>query len=105
VPLTFSRMTFPADRLPDLPAALRAEGSITAALARCGVADYHRLWTRLTAERPTALIARHLRMPESRPVLRAESLNADSAGRPLQYGVSWFCSDRVQLVVDRSSFS
>lgn len=105
VPLTYSRAAFPAARLPDLPEALRAEGSITAALARCGVDDYHRRWTRLTAERPTALIARHLRMPESHPVLRAESLNTDAEGRPMEYGVSWFCSDRVQLVVDRTSFS
>lgn len=105
VPLAYSRMAFPADRLPALPEALRAVSSVTAALARCGVADYHRLWTRLTAERPAAMIARHLRMPESRPVLRAESLNANTGGQPVEYGIAWFCSDRVQLVVDRSSFS
>ena len=104
VPVTYSRMTFPAARLPDLPQALREAASITVALARCGVADYQRLWTRLTAERPGAMIARHLRMPETSPVLRSESLDADAEGHPVGYGISWFCSERMQLVVDRSSF-
>jgi GntR family phosphonate transport system transcriptional regulator len=105
VPVTYSRMAFPAARLPGLPAALREAPSITAALARCGIADYQRLWTRLTAERPGAMIARHLRMPETNPVLRSESLDIDTEGRPVEYGVAWFCSERVQLVVDRTSFS
>ena len=104
IPVTYSRMAFPAARLPGLPQALRAAPSITAALARCGVADYHRLWTRLTAERPGAMIARHLRMPETSPVLRSESLDTDAAGKPVEYGISCFYSERVQLVVDRSSF-
>ena len=43
-------------------------------------------------------------MPETSPVLRSESLDADAGGRPVEYGISWFCSERVQLVVDRSSF-
>lgn len=104
VPVTYSCMVFPAARLPDLPKALRGEPTITAALARCGITDYQRLWTRLTAERPGAMIARHLRMPETSPVLRSESLDADAHGHPVGYGTSWFCSERVQLVVDRSSF-
>ena len=104
VPVTYSRMAFPAARLPGLLAALAEAPSITAALAQCGVADYQRLWTRLTAERPGAMIARHLRMAETSPVLKSESLDVDAAGDPVEYGVAWFCSERVQLVVDRSSF-
>jgi GntR family phosphonate transport system transcriptional regulator len=104
IPITYKRMVFPAARLPALPQALRNAPSITAALAHCGIPDYQRLWTRLTAERPGAMIARHLRMPEANPVLRGESLDADAAGAPVEYGISWFCSERVQLVVDRSSF-
>jgi len=104
VPITYSRMAFPAARLPGLPEALRAAPSITAALALCGVADYQRLWTRLTAERPGAMIARHLRMAETSPVLKSESLDIDADGHPIEYGIAWFCSERVQLVVDRTSF-
>ena len=104
VPVAYKRMAFPADRLPGLPQALRDAPSVTAALAGCGIADYQRLWTRLTAERPGAIIARHLHMPETSPVLRSESLDADITGVPVEYGIAWFCSERIQLVVDRSSF-
>ena len=104
VPVAYKRMAFPADRLPGLPQALRDAPSVTAALAGCGIADYQRLWTRLTAERPGAIIARHLHMPETGPVLRSESLDADITGVPVEYGIAWFCSERIQLVVDRSSF-
>jgi GntR family phosphonate transport system transcriptional regulator len=104
VPVAYKRMAFPAARLPDLPRLLTEAATITTALARCGVADYQRLWTRLTATRPGAIIARHLRMAETGPVLRSESLDVDTAEAPIEYGVAWFCSERIQLVVDRSSF-
>jgi len=104
VPIIYARTAFPADRLPGLADALAEEVSITAALARAGVGDYTRLWTRLAAERPGAMIARHLAMPETHPVLHAESLNACRTGRPVEYGHSWFCSDRVQLIVDQTGW-
>ena len=58
----------------------------------------------VNAERPGAMIACHLRMSETSPVLRSDSLDTDADGQPICYGISWFCSERVQLVVDRSSF-
>ena len=105
VPISYARSDFPLARLPGLEEAVREVRSITGALAAVGVADYERLWTRLTAEPSGAMIARHPRMPETHPVLLAESLNADTDGRAIEYGRTWFCSDRVQLVVDRASFA
>jgi GntR family transcriptional regulator, phosphonate transport system regulatory protein len=104
VPFTYASSAFPADRLPDFRRALAETGSITAALAACGVADYRRQRTRLTAERATGAIARHLRLPEGAPVLRTVALNVDAEGRPVEHGRTWFCTDRVELVVDEESF-
>ena len=104
VPISYARSAFPSARLPGIALALGEARSITGALARVGVTDYERAWTRLTAERPGAMLARHMQMPETHPVLLAEALNIDPAGRAIEYGRTWFCSDRVQLVVDRSSF-
>ena len=104
VPFTYHVSTFPADRLPGLPGHLRATGSITAALAACGVPDYRRASTRLAAERATGAVARHLRLPEGAPVLRAVSLNTDPDGRPVEHGRTWFSSDRVEILVDEESF-
>ncbi|MGM0585800.1 MAG: phosphonate metabolism transcriptional regulator PhnF [Pseudomonadota bacterium] len=99
VPVALGRAHFPADALPDLPQALRETGSITEALNRCGVPDYTRRWTRLTARRPGALVANHLMIPESLPVLLAESLSVDPQGRPVEYGLTWFCTDRMPVFV------
>ncbi|SFI20449.1 phosphonate metabolism transcriptional regulator PhnF [Albimonas pacifica] len=99
VPMAVARTVFPAAALPGLPEALRETGSITAALAAGGVADYTRRWTRMTACRPGVLIARHLMIPETTPLLRAESLSEDAAGRPVEYGLTWFCTDRTPLLI------
>ena len=104
VPFTYANSVFPAERLPDFARAIGESASITAALASCGVADYRRARTRLAAERATGAMARHLRLPEGAPVLRATALNVDAKGRAVEYGRTWFCTDRVELVVDEESF-
>jgi GntR family transcriptional regulator, phosphonate transport system regulatory protein len=104
VPFTCTHGIFPADRLPGFPGRLRASGSITEALAACGVPDYRRASTRLAAERATGAIARHLALPEGAPVLRALSLNVDPQGRAVEHARTWFCSDRVEILVDEESF-
>ncbi|MGF1444617.1 MAG: phosphonate metabolism transcriptional regulator PhnF [Pikeienuella sp.] len=105
VPISYARSSFPLDRLVGLTAAVEDERSITKALARIGISDYRRLWTRLTAERPGVMMARHLMMPEIHPVLLAEGLNVCPEGRPIEFGRTWFCSDRIQLVVDSATFA
>ncbi|MBK5946150.1 phosphonate metabolism transcriptional regulator PhnF [Rhodobacter veldkampii DSM 11550] len=98
-PILMFRSVFPADRFPDLPAALTETGSVTAALARGGVADYTRAVTRLTAKLATAMQALHLRIAEGAPILRSVAINVDGAGRPVEYGHTWFAGDRVTLTM------
>lgn len=103
-PISFGRSRLPAVRLPSFSAAFREHGSVTAALAAEGIGDYQRLWTRMSAERASALIARHLQIAPGAPVLRTVSLNVDADGHPIEYGQAWFSGDRVQLVVERDAF-
>ncbi|MEC9435651.1 MAG: phosphonate metabolism transcriptional regulator PhnF [Pseudomonadota bacterium] len=98
-PVAYSRSVYPAEPLPRFLDALRETGSITRALAMGGVPDYTRLWTRMTAQRAGAMIAHHLMAPEATPLLRAESLSADGAGRPVEYGLTWFFTDRMPILV------
>ena len=91
--------TFPADRLPGLDAGLRAHTSITAALAACGVRDYVRDWTRLSATRASRLVAQHLHLAAGDPVLRSEALSRDAQGRPVEYAVTQFAGNRISLLV------
>lgn len=103
-PLTVAHSAFPAGRLPGLPAALRATGSVTAALRACGVADYRRAWTRLTACAAEAAVARHLRVSPGHPLLHATALNVDAAGAAVEFGRTWFCTERMQLLVESAAF-
>ncbi len=98
-PLALFRSVFPAAALPGLPAALARHGSITDSLAAVGVPDYTRAWTRVTARLASPTQAGHLRIRQGAPVLRTVSLNVDTAGRPLEYGRTWFSGDGVTLTL------
>lgn len=98
-PLALFRSTFPAAPLPGLPAALEQNGSVTAAFAACGIPDYTRVSTRISASLATATQAVHLQVKEGDPILRTISLNADPEGVILEYGQTWFAADRVTLTI------
>lgn len=85
--------------IPGLAEALGRGEGVTRALAACGIPDYTRAWTRLSAVPADALIALHLRLRRGEPVMRSESLNRDPDQRPLEYGISHFAGSRVTLTV------
>lgn len=99
VPLAVFRSVFPAARLPGFAQAMAETPSITQALAACGVADYTRRETRITAKLARSVMARHLRVPEAAPILRSVAINVDAAGDPVEFGTTWFAGDRVTLTV------
>ena len=99
-PALFGQSIFPAGRLAGFPDTMRESHSITAALKACGVGNYSRAWTRLTAERVTGTIARHLRISEGAPVMRAKALNRSDDGWPVEYARTTFCADRVELLIE-----
>lgn len=97
LPIAHFRSIFPAARLPDLPDHLRQTGSVTQALAACGIPDFTRASTRLTARRATAIEAQHLMLREGDPVLETVSINHDPQGQPVEYGRTAFIGDHVSL--------
>ncbi len=100
-PVSLGRHHFPHSRFPGLGAAVASsEGSISRALAACGLAEFARRSTRITARLPTAEEADMLEQPRSRPVLVTEAVNVDPAGVAVEYGVAVYPSGRVQLHVE-----
>ncbi|MDF1749990.1 MAG: phosphonate metabolism transcriptional regulator PhnF [Alphaproteobacteria bacterium] len=99
-PISVATHYFPAKRFAGMIAAFRDTLSITAALDACGVHDYKRFSTRITATMPTRQLAAHLQQPPTRPVLQTESINVDLDGRAIEYGISYYASDRTQLIVE-----
>ena len=101
-PILVFRSVFPAARFPDLLKHMAELHSVTAALRACGVEDYTRASTRLTAKRATTTQALHLKIAEGDPILRSVGINIDPDGIPVEYGVSWFVGDRVTLTFAES---
>lgn len=99
-PVCASEQYFPAERFPDFAKAMEETRSVTAAMTRYGVIDYVRAWTRIAAVSPSRLIAKKLRQPDNAPVLRAEALNLDMAGQPIEYAVTYFAGQRAALIVE-----
>lgn len=104
-PVIASQQFFPADRFVDFADVLAEARSVTAAMRRFGVIDYVRAWTRIAAVSPSRVIARKLSQPDNAPVLRAEALNLDMAGQPIEYSVTYFAGQRAALLVDTESFA
>ena len=97
VPIAHFRSVFPAARFADLPARLRASGSVTHSLMACGVDDYTRRFTKVQAVPAGAEIARHLQLRDGAPVLRTRGVNVDGDGVPVEYGITHFAGERVTL--------
>lgn len=99
-PIAVFRSVFPADRLPGFLAVMEKQTSVSAALALCGVPDFTRAETRITAKLADALLALALRLPEGAALLRTEAINVDRAGVAIEFGTTWFAGDRVALTVN-----
>jgi GntR family phosphonate transport system transcriptional regulator len=99
-PINVSSHYFPKARFPTLPECFAETSSITAMLERLGVGDYTRKVTRVTARTARAADARHLQQAANKPILLTEGINVDAGGRPVEYGVARWASDRVQIVFE-----
>jgi GntR family phosphonate transport system transcriptional regulator len=99
-PIVIGVHHFPLPRCAAVAEALERDPSITAALAACGIADYRRKSSRITARLPTPEEAALLQQSRSRPVLVAESLNVDPEGQPVDWTQAVYAGGRVQLLVE-----
>ncbi|MCQ4160231.1 phosphonate metabolism transcriptional regulator PhnF [Roseomonas sp. GC11] len=99
-PVVLGRHHFLLPRFAELKKILAGTGSITEGLTRCGVPDYRRAWTRLTATLPDAEEAELLQQARTRPVMCAEALTVDPEGRPIDFTLSRYAAGRVQIVIE-----
>lgn len=99
-PLAAFQSVFPAARFPGLLAMMKEQSSFTAALSACGLGDYTRAETRLTAKLASPVLALALQVKPDSPVLRSVAVNVDGAGIPVEYGTTWFAGDRVTLTLE-----
>lgn len=99
-PLSLGVTYFPARRFPGMPDRYREKGTTTATLASYGIGDYRRKLTRVTARPADAFEQKHLRLHRNQPVLVAEKVDCDDAGKPISYGIARFAAERIQFVIE-----
>ena len=97
----FSRSThwFSRQRFDGIAQAYAECLSITAALRRFGVDNYTRNATRITTRYAEAEECTLLQLSPGAVLLRAEGIDVEEDGKPIQYLVSRFPGDRVELVI------
>ena len=99
-PISIGSHYFPSRRVAGLIDAFEKYRSITKALADIGISDYVRLSTRVRSRRATAEEAQLLKVSPATPVLETLAVNCDTDGRRIEFGISRFASNRVELRFD-----
>ena len=99
VPISMGTGSFPLPRFARIADGYRRYGTITKALGYCGVTDYLRAETRVSARAATSDEAGHLDLAPGRIVLTVDSINVDPDGVPIQFTRAVFAAERAELVV------
>jgi GntR family phosphonate transport system transcriptional regulator len=99
VPVSRSTSWFDARRFPAIAEIYARTGSITEALKECGIDDYRRASTGIEARHADEADTLELQLAPGAIVIVTRALNADLSGAPIQYSVTRFPADRVELVV------
>ena len=94
-----STMWFPSERFAGIDKAFADTGSITRALSACGVEDYLRDVTEISAVHAEPDDVAHLELTPGAIVLVTRAVNTDPQGRPIQFAVTRFPADRVQFTI------
>lgn len=103
IPISISDSYFPGCRFPGLAIHCETYRSISAMLQNEYGCDHIRLRTRISARIARARDARFLRMPATNPILLSESINVDQTGHVIEYGVTRFRGDRMELVMENET--
>jgi GntR family transcriptional regulator, phosphonate transport system regulatory protein len=101
-PLCVSTTWLSAERFPGAGEVFASTRSMTKLLAHYGVRDYRRASTKITAAIADATDAARLDLALGRPVLVVDSIDVDTAGKPLVTKRSRFAAERIEFLIENS---
>ena len=102
-PISISTGHFPLHYFPNILSFQNKMWSISRFLREVYGCDHIRRCTRVSARVVRPQDARFLRLPLNYPILLAESINVDQDGRIIEYGVTRFRGDRMELIFENES--
>ncbi|MDR3426430.1 phosphonate metabolism transcriptional regulator PhnF [Silvimonas sp.] len=91
---------FPLPRFHGFDVIYKACGSVATALGQMDITEYSRKLSRISTRLPEAECAQQLGQPKSQPILYVESVYVDAGGVPIEYGITRFAGDAVQLLFE-----
>jgi GntR family phosphonate transport system transcriptional regulator len=91
---------FPCSLLPDILSQLQTTPSLSHILRQIYGMDHLRLRTQVSARTVKTMDAAHLGLPLNAPILLVESVNVNQQGQVIEYGVTRFRGDRMELVFE-----
>jgi GntR family phosphonate transport system transcriptional regulator len=102
-PVSVCTQYFPLPRFDGFIEHYRQSRSTSEAFARLGIASFRRSLSRISARLPRPEVAAALGQGKQQPVLYVESVYTDSAGTPIEYGITRFGGDSVQVEITPDS--
>lgn len=96
-PISYSTHYFSFERFPVFLSVYPEHKSVTETLRYCGVLDFTRKYTDISARLPSQEECDLLNLPKHIPLILTRSLNVDPLGVPLEFGEALFASDRVEI--------
>lgn len=101
-PISVSTNYFPLSLFPDILAHCQQAPSISKMFREVYGCDHIRRVTQISARMVKQQDARILELPLNHPILLAEAVNVDQEGRVIQYGVTRYRGDRMELVFENT---
>lgn len=100
LPVSRATSWFCARRFPDIAETLERTGSVSEAFRAYGIDDYRRASTAVEARHADGQELRDLGLSAGAVVIVTRALNVDADGTPVQYSLTRFPADRVELVLE-----
>lgn len=98
LPILVSTLWLRADRFSGIVAGYAETGTLTGALAKCGVSSYRRLRTEVTADGAKPEDAERLEVAVGSPILTTSSVDVDESNIPILTARTRFRADRIALL-------
>ncbi len=99
-PISLATSYFPSSLFPDFLEHFKSMASISMIFKTIYNRDHLRLNTRLSAQAIKSYDAQLLELPHNAPILVSESINVDQYGNVIEYGMTRFRGDRVEIHLD-----
>ncbi|MGK7899129.1 MAG: phosphonate metabolism transcriptional regulator PhnF [Xenococcus sp. (in: cyanobacteria)] len=100
-PISIASSYFSAELLPHLTYFWEKYNSISRLLKEVYDRDHIRRWTKVSARTVREDDARLLNVSLNHPILLTESINVDETETVVEYGVTRFCGEMMELVFER----